>query len=112
VDSSQGCEADIVLVSFVRSPPSSKRVLNQYDAGFLTDDRRMNVALTRARFQLICVGNVQALKVMMGAETIQLLAADAEERGIVRPFLVKRENVNEHLDLFYGPPKKKVKTEH
>lgn len=44
VDSSQGSEADIVLVSFVRSRGHSKSV------GFLTDDRRMNVAITRGKY--------------------------------------------------------------
>lgn len=43
VDSSQGSEADIVIVSFVRSHGNSKNE----SVGFLTDDRRMNVALTR-----------------------------------------------------------------
>jgi hypothetical protein len=47
VDSSQGCEADLVILSFVRTT----------GAGFLRDDRRMNVALTRARHKLICLGN-------------------------------------------------------
>jgi len=49
VDSSQGCEADIVILSFVRTTK----------AGFLADDRRMNVALTRAKYKLICLGNVK-----------------------------------------------------
>lgn len=54
VDSSQGSEADLVIVSFVRS-----NGLNQHDSvGFLSDDRRLNVALTRARYQLVCVGNI------------------------------------------------------
>ncbi|OEU17912.1 hypothetical protein FRACYDRAFT_164706, partial [Fragilariopsis cylindrus CCMP1102] len=48
VDSSQGCEADIVILSFVRT---------SNNAGFLKDNRRMNVALTRAKYKLICLGN-------------------------------------------------------
>jgi hypothetical protein len=43
VDSSQGCEADIVIVSFVRSHSGS----GKGTVGFLSDDRRMNVGLTR-----------------------------------------------------------------
>jgi superfamily I DNA and/or RNA helicase len=39
VDSSQGCESDVVVISFVWTNNS---------AGFIMDDRRMNVALTRA----------------------------------------------------------------
>lgn len=45
VDSSQGCEADIVIVSFVRSHGSH----GKSSVGFLTDDRRMNVAITRGK---------------------------------------------------------------
>jgi hypothetical protein len=50
VDSSQGCEADIVILSFVRT---------SNNAGFLKDNRRMNVALTRAKYKLICLGNIR-----------------------------------------------------
>ncbi len=54
VDSSQGSEADLVIVSFVRS----KGTTQQDSIGFLSDDRRLNVALTRAKYQLVCVGNI------------------------------------------------------
>ena len=93
VDSSQGCEADIIIVSFVRSPRSKTffSESGKYAAGFLTDDRRMNVSLTRAKYQLICVGNVEALARMKGAETLQMLAKDAKERGVVLPFAGKQD---------------------
>ena len=45
VDSSQGCEADIVILSFVRSNGKSE----QTSVGFLSDDRWLNVALTRGK---------------------------------------------------------------
>jgi superfamily I DNA and/or RNA helicase len=45
VDSSQGSEADIVIVSFVRSRGNSKNG----SVGFLSDDRRVNVAITRGK---------------------------------------------------------------
>ena len=48
VDSSQGCEADIVIVSFVRSHGAQGRKT----VGFLTDDRRMNVAITRGKLRM------------------------------------------------------------
>lgn len=79
VDSSQGCEADIVIVSFVRDGRTNK-------SGFLSDDRRMNVALTRAKYQLICVGNARGMAGMDGeAElTLKLLANNAQERECIR----------------------------
>lgn len=45
VDSSQGSEADIVIVSLVRSHGNSRHS----SVGFLSDDRRMNVAFTRGK---------------------------------------------------------------
>jgi len=102
VDSSQGSEADIVLISFVRS---------SFQAGFLTDDRRMNVALTRAKYQLVCVGNVRCFPNMQNAETLKLLAADAEQRGVVRSPLTtagggggpaRTDDLTARLDMFYG----------
>ena len=79
VDSSQGCEAELVIVSFVRSNSGRGR----FTAGFLTDDRRVNVALTRAKFQLICVGNVQAMNTMTPTSTLFGLASNAGERNCV-----------------------------
>ena len=74
VDASQGCEADVVIVSFVRSGNIP---------GFLTNNCRMNVALTRARHQLVCVGNVQQFPSMKNAATLDRLSADAMERNVV-----------------------------
>lgn len=77
VDSSQGCEADIVIVSFVRSShhgPSS--------VGFLTDERRMNVALTRAKYQIVCVGNSDTLS-RSGSSVLESIVDDAKERNIL-----------------------------
>lgn len=55
VDSFQGGEADLVVVSLVRHNISktSKRAL-----GFLLDERRMNVMLSRAKYQMIVVGSI------------------------------------------------------
>lgn len=75
VDSAQGCEADVIILSFVRTGPSP---------GFLVDDRRMNVALTRARRNLICVGNVLKFPAMRNAPTLHSLSRDAKERNVVQ----------------------------
>lgn len=77
VDSSQGCEADMVVVSFVRSPPPNQS--KWASAGFLGDDRRMNVALTRARYQLILVGNMRDMARMTKSQTLQQLSKLCDE---------------------------------
>ncbi|KAI8927981.1 AAA domain-containing protein [Entophlyctis helioformis] len=54
VDGFQGQEKDIIILSCVRA--SKDR-----GVGFISDVRRMNVALTRARHSLIILGNVASL---------------------------------------------------
>lgn len=54
VDGFQGQERDIILISLVRSNDHGQ-------IGFLSDLRRMNVAMTRARMKLIIIGNAQTL---------------------------------------------------
>lgn len=50
VDSFQGREKEVVILSLVRSNVEG-------ELGFLTDTRRMNVAMTRARRKLIVIGD-------------------------------------------------------
>ena len=50
VDSFQGQERDIIYISLVRSNEKGK-------IGFLSDIRRMNVAMTRARKKLVIIGD-------------------------------------------------------
>jgi superfamily I DNA and/or RNA helicase len=54
VDGYQGRERDVIFFSAVRSNRQGK-------VGFLTDWRRMNVALTRARSALVVVGDLDTL---------------------------------------------------
>lgn len=54
VDAFQGQECDVIVLSMVRS--------NDHGTiGFLGDLRRMNVAITRARYKVIIVGNANTL---------------------------------------------------
>ena len=54
VDGYQGREKEVIVLSFVRSNKNG-------DLGFLTDLRRLNVALTRAKRKLIAVGDSKTL---------------------------------------------------
>jgi len=85
VDSSQGCEADIVVVSFVRSNKSQGKT--NRSAGFLQDERRLNVSLTRAKFQLICIGNALGTLAKAGVESLKELVDDATRRKCIRSCL-------------------------
>jgi ATP-dependent RNA/DNA helicase IGHMBP2 len=72
VDSFQGSEADIVLISFVRAN-SKNRV------GFLQDFQRLNVALTRAKRLLVLFGSGNTLK-NSGFTFLEELVDDAKLR--------------------------------
>lgn len=78
VDSCQGSEANLVIISFVRT--------GKQTIGFLSDQRRLNVALTRAKHKLVCIGNIEngldkvATK---GAETVRKLAEDVTSRQLL-----------------------------
>ena len=61
VDSAQGCEADIVIISFVRSGGAGGGGYRSR-TGFLKDFRRLNVGLTRAKSKLICVGDLRTIE--------------------------------------------------
>jgi len=50
VDSFQGSECDVIIISLVRSNTDQ-------EIGFLKDIRRMNVAITRARRKLVIIGD-------------------------------------------------------
>ncbi len=71
VDGFQGDERDIIFISFVRANP-------QGTVGFLSDFRRLNVALTRARHQLIMFGHIETLQ--KHNPDLQSLISDAKNR--------------------------------
>lgn len=77
VDAFQGRETDIIIYSIVRSN-------QQGDIGFLSDTRRLNVALSRARELLILVGD---------SESVTL------KKQVANPFLKVYEFVNKNSNL-------------
>ena len=54
IDGFQGQEKDIIYISLVRSN-------DQAQIGFLADERRLNVAMTRAKMKLVMIGDISTL---------------------------------------------------
>ena len=57
VDGFQGSECDIMLISCVRT--------KKHGIGFLAENERLNVALTRGKFAMFVVGNFERLRVCL-----------------------------------------------
>ena len=77
VDGFQGGENDIIIISFVRENLDEK-------IGFLSDFRRLNVALTRARHALLMFGHRQTLE--NSKQDVAELIQNAVERNKVFPY--------------------------
>lgn len=85
VDGMQGREKDVVVLSLVRSNEN-------HEIGFLRDKRRLNVGMTRARRQLVVVGD---------AETVGGAARDASDaRAFLRAWM---EHLHEHALVEMNP---------
>ncbi len=72
VDKFQGREADVVFLSMVKSGKAS--------LGFMDSPNRLNVALTRARFQRVIVGSCSYFKRTKKSKLLQTLAQEEEGR--------------------------------
>ncbi|MCD9116088.1 AAA domain-containing protein [Pseudomonas bijieensis] len=78
VDSFQGSEADVVIISLVRNNgnPTLRGAL-----GFLADERRMNVLLSRARHKLIMVGSYSFMKYWGASDAVKTADANLNSQA-------------------------------
>jgi hypothetical protein len=89
VDSFQGGERDVILYGFTRSNPGG-------NVGFLDELRRANVAFTRARRQLVLVGDMHTLTQARDKRFRDLacsLRAYLAEHGDIRQYRDVREQM-------------------
>ncbi|KDR82678.1 hypothetical protein GALMADRAFT_220668 [Galerina marginata CBS 339.88] len=91
VDGFQGQEKDVIILSCVRAGPGLQNV------GFLSDIRRMNVALTRAKSSLFVLGNAPTLE--RSDDTWRRIVQDARSRSA----LVKIDS--KYFDKASSPPR-------
>jgi hypothetical protein len=105
VDSAQGSEADLVIVSLVRNNHKTGTPA----LGFLRDRRRMNVLLSRARQQLVLIGSLEFLHessrfarkstddelafVLKFLETLEWLRGEQATRGVPAAAVVSPADV-------------------
>ncbi|GAA5983326.1 hypothetical protein JCM5350_003073 [Sporobolomyces pararoseus] len=79
VDGFQGREKKVIILSTVRSNREGR-------IGFLTDKRRLNVALTRAKDALFVIGNKETLRQAAGNDWMEV--DPDSDAGIWRRFLI------------------------
>jgi len=80
VDSFQGGEMDVIIISLVRSNAEHK-------IGFLADLRRLNVAVTRAKMHAVLFCNTMTL---MDNEALMSLVTDYAEKDVLLDDYLKR----------------------
>ncbi|PWN18846.1 hypothetical protein BCV69DRAFT_314405 [Microstroma glucosiphilum] len=77
VDGFQGQEKEVIILSCVRS--------GQKGLGFLTDGRRINVAITRAKSNLFIVGDAEGLRNASTQDGLwRMLVDSGKARGVVQ----------------------------
>jgi senataxin len=102
VDGFQGQEKDIIILSCVRAGPGVQSV------GFLSDVRRMNVAITRSRSSLFILGHAPTLE--RSDENWRKIVQDARERSLLTEADVSfftTQTTNPQVRQLASPPKSK-----
>ncbi|PPQ66263.1 hypothetical protein CVT24_007281 [Panaeolus cyanescens] len=106
VDGFQGQEKDIIILSCVRAGPGITSI------GFLSDVRRMNVALTRARSSLFILGHAATLE--RSESAWRQIVQDARSRSslieISDPSYFAKSKLQAAVRSEAPPPKKRIKT--
>lgn len=85
VDGFQGREKDVIVLSCVRA-------MADQGLGFVSDKRRMNVALTRAKYSLIIVGHAMTLR--KWSPEWDALIEDARKRGCYQDLKNNKKSTN------------------
>jgi len=85
VDGFQGSERDVIIISCVRGGGGG--------IGFLQDRQRLNVALTRAKYSLVVVGNMGTLR--SASEMWAELVSNAESRNMSYKLEVEKDRINQ-----------------
>lgn len=88
IDALQGREQDVVIISLVRSSEEQRGFEGEADrVGFLAEERRLNVAMTRARRQLVVVGDSETIRAGGKGGYLERWMDWLEERAVLEPVL-------------------------
>lgn len=94
VDGFQGREKEVIILTLVRSN-------DERDVGFLSEERRLNVAITRPKRQLCVIGDLQLMN-DSGHKFLQSWSKyveDGFEDGkSVRPYEIVYPNIDDYAD--------------